>query len=31
MMAFTLTFKDGQIVDFKADKGEDMLRDFDQY
>ncbi|MCH4503818.1 aminopeptidase [Staphylococcus haemolyticus] len=24
---FTLTFKDGQIVDFKADKGEDMLRD----
>ncbi|MEJ7520432.1 aminopeptidase, partial [Staphylococcus saprophyticus] len=24
---FTLTFKDGQIVDFKADKGEDVLRD----
>ncbi|MGD3155903.1 aminopeptidase [Staphylococcus warneri] len=24
---FTLTFKDGVIVDFKADKGEDVLRD----
>lgn len=24
---FTLTFKDGEIIDFKADKGEDVLRD----
>ena len=24
---FTLTFKDGEIIDFKADKGEDLLRD----
>lgn len=24
---FTLTFKDGEIVDFKADQGEDVLRD----
>ncbi|MCJ1787837.1 aminopeptidase [Staphylococcus warneri] len=23
----TLTFKDGEIIDFKADKGEDVLRD----
>ncbi|EHY93025.1 aminopeptidase [Staphylococcus saprophyticus] len=24
---FTLTFKDGEVVDFKADQGEDVLRD----
>lgn len=24
---FTLTFKDGEVIDFKADKGEDVLRD----
>lgn len=24
---FTLTFKDGEIINFKADKGEDVLRD----
>ncbi|MEJ7238064.1 aminopeptidase, partial [Staphylococcus epidermidis] len=24
---FTLTFKDGEVVDFKAEQGEEVLRD----